>query len=351
MGRLGRLLPVSVGSGSGTGSDGSGSDGAGDEVGDEDSDPRCAEPVAVGVGVADVGAPAARCADRDAAVGPPRPAEARASAARLDPPAAGAAVPAGCTSRTSGGAPAVLPPPASVVRRRDVGAQPVGQRARHRRQRRRRLRRPPQGRRPGSPGARAGGVDGVGPCSCWCLLGTSDGGSDHGNLGDSSRFAEFSVGRSRRAGRRLGRMDRVGGMLGVGRARGGGAGRLGRRAGRPRPGARVGPDGDGSGGGGRGPVRTAGPVAPAPRAARCRPGRARRRLDHHEVRGARRAARRRCGRVVSRLQAGRDEDADQRGSAGGRRNRKRGPQTPGSAMPGAAHVGPPGRSGRDGRPL
>jgi hypothetical protein len=115
---VGRLLLVNVGSGSGK--DGAGSDGAGDEVGAGDGVgagdevPPGAEPVSVGVAVIGA-APAARCAERDAAVGPPRPAGARDPASRLDPPAAGAAVPAGWTSTTSGDAPAALPPPASVV--------------------------------------------------------------------------------------------------------------------------------------------------------------------------------------------------------------------------------------------
>jgi hypothetical protein len=226
-----------------------------------------------------------------------------------------------------------------------------------RRQRPQRLRRPRQGQRHWSPDASVGGVDGVGPCSCWCLLGTSGGGSDHGNPGDSSRFAEFPAGSHRpprRAGRRLGGMRRVGGVRGVGRARSGAAGRLWRRVAGPVAGTRFGPDRGGRGGrrgGSRGCSSPGRAAAPAARAARCRPGRPAFGLHHHEVRGLGRTAMRRRRRVISRLQAGRDEDTDQRGSAGGRRNRKRGPETPGSAMPGAAHVGPPGRSGRDGRPL
>lgn len=155
-------------------------------------------------------------------------------------------------------------------------------------------------------------------------------------------------GPSRRAGRCLGGVRRVRRMRGVSGARGAAAGGLGRPATGLRPGARVGTNGGGRGGGrpgGRpGP---AAPAGPAPRTAGCRPGG---RLDQDEVRRRRGTVVRRR-RAVALLRAAHDEDRDQRGSAGGRRHRERGSETHRSAVPGAAQVGPPGRSGRDGRPL
>ena len=284
-------------------------------------------------------------AERDAAVGPPRPAAAR-DASRLDPPAPAAAVPAGWTSTTSGDGRRV-PPPASVVLAGPPGRSWSASGD------------APKAAAATAPPTTTGAATRVARCERrWrgrrrdllMLVPPGDVGRRQRSR-QSRRFAPIYRTRLTATGWSRPGWD----VPGARGARGGPcwqrpcwpAGSACRWA---RSRTRVGPDG-GCGGGADG---AAAPVAPPdllPRlrgAARCRPGRG---LDHDEVRGLRGAALVRRGRAGSLVQAAHDEDGDQRGGAGRRRHRERGSEAPGSAVPGAAHVGPPGRSGRDGRPL